>query len=83
MLFKHSNDCKVAILIVYVDDIIIIGDYEDEIVSLKGNLTSECELKDFRQMQSFLGVEVARLREEILVSQRKFLIDLLAEIGMS
>lgn len=46
MLFKHSNDCKVAILIVYVDDIIIIGDYEDEIVSLKGNLTSECELKD-------------------------------------
>lgn len=46
MFFKHSNDGKVAVLIVYVHDTIITKDYEDEIVRSKGSLASEFELMD-------------------------------------
>lgn len=83
MFFKHSNFGKVAVLIVYMDGIIINRDYKDEMVKLKGNLASEFELKDFGQMQYFLGTEVTRSRQGIVISQIKYVLDLLAETGMS
>ena len=35
MFFKHSNDGKTVVLIVYMDDIIITGDVHLEIKKLK------------------------------------------------
>ena len=37
MFYKHSNDDKIAILIVYVDDIVLTGDDYDELTKLKRN----------------------------------------------
>ena len=46
MFFNHSNEGKVAILIVYVDDIVLIGDDCNELKKLKGKLAEEFEIKD-------------------------------------
>ncbi|XP_073113603.1 uncharacterized protein [Elaeis guineensis] len=46
MMFFHHNKGKVAILIVYVDDIILTGDDLLELAHLKAQLTPSFEVKD-------------------------------------
>ena len=70
-----------AILIVYVDDIILIGDNIGEVERLKV-LATEFEVKDLGQMRYFLRMEVARSRKGISISQRKYVLDLLTETSM-
>ena len=66
----------------YVDDIIITGDDIHEIAALKQKLKEEFEVKDLGEMQYFLGMEVARSKLGIVISQRKYTLDLLKETGM-
>ena len=46
MFIKSSPKGKRAIMILYVDDIILTGDYVEEIVNLKQFLALEFEIKD-------------------------------------
>ncbi|RVW86325.1 Retrovirus-related Pol polyprotein from transposon RE1 [Vitis vinifera] len=82
MFFKQSNDGRITILIVYVDDIILTGDDTGQVERLKKVLATEFEVKDLGQMRYFLGMEVARSRKGINISQRKYVLDLLTETGM-
>ena len=59
MFFKHSSNGNVAILIVYVDDIILTSDDEVEMINLKNTLSQEFEIKDLGALRYFLGIEVA------------------------
>ncbi|RVW18491.1 Retrovirus-related Pol polyprotein from transposon RE1 [Vitis vinifera] len=45
-------------------------------------LSEEFEVKDLGNLKYFLGMEVARSRKGIVVSQRKYILDLLKETGM-
>ncbi|RVW66530.1 Retrovirus-related Pol polyprotein from transposon RE1 [Vitis vinifera] len=82
MFYKHSNEGKVAILIVYVDDIVLTGDDCNELEKLKGKLAEEFEIKDLGALKYFLGMEFARSKEGIFVNQGKYVLDLLDETGM-
>jgi hypothetical protein len=77
LFYKHS-ECRIAILAVYVDDIIITGDDEVEISRLKKSLSKEFEVKDLGQLKYFLGIEVARSPKGVVLSQRKYVLDLLS-----
>ncbi|TYK11079.1 Beta-galactosidase [Cucumis melo var. makuwa] len=79
---KASKTGKIAILIVYVDDIVLTGDDQTEISQLKQRMGDEFEIKDLGNLKYFLGMEVARSKEGISVSQRKYTLDLLTETGM-
>lgn len=59
LFVKHSLDGK-AILIVYVNDIILIGDFEEEMIKLKKFLAKEFEIKDLGVLKYFLGMEITR-----------------------
>ena len=81
---RFSNYGKITILVVYVDDIILIGD--DDIVEmdkLKKNLAKELAIKDLSVLKYFLGVDITPSKKGIVVSQRKYILDLLEETGMS
>ena len=54
-------------LIVYVGDIVIMGDNSHEIEKLKHQLREAFEVKDLRELRYFLGVEVARSKEGIFL----------------
>ncbi|XP_022893597.1 uncharacterized protein LOC111408063 [Olea europaea var. sylvestris] len=82
MFFKQSKDGAKTILIVYVDDIILTGDNTAKMEKLKKCLATEFEVKDLGQMRYFLGMEIAQSKKGISVSQRKYILDLLTEIGM-
>lgn len=61
---------------------IITGDDEGEIEELKKNLFTEFEMKDLGLLKYFLGIEGLRSVEGIFINQRKYVLDLLAEVGM-
>jgi Reverse transcriptase (RNA-dependent DNA polymerase) len=81
-LFYKKRQEKIAVLIIYVDDMIITGDDQDEIDRLEKKLFEEFEMKDLDGLKYFLGIEVARTKEGISLSQRKYVLDLLVETEM-
>ena len=83
MFIKLLGDGKITILIAYVDDIILTEDDENEMNRLKTCLIVEFEIKDLGSLRYFLGIEVARSKKGIVVSQRKYILDLLKETRMS
>ncbi|KAK0585152.1 hypothetical protein LWI29_024002 [Acer saccharum] len=81
LFFKRKGD-KITILIVYVDDMIVTGNDDLEMTALQGYLATEFEMKDLGLLRYFLGIEVARSKHGIFLSQRKYVLDLLTETGM-
>jgi hypothetical protein len=81
-LFLKHRLGKVTALIVYVDDMIVTGDDAEEISRLQEQLSTEFEMKDLGGLKYFLGIEVARSRQGIFLSQRKYVLDLLTEVGL-
>jgi hypothetical protein len=73
---------KTVTLIIYVDDMIVIGNDEEGISELQRYLASEFEMKDLGELKYFLGIEVYRSKLGIFLSQRKYVLDLLAKTGM-
>jgi hypothetical protein len=81
VFYKHQGSC-ITILAVYVDDIVITGDDAKEIKKLKKRLSRAFEVKDLGPLRYFLGIEIARSSQGIILSQRKYVLDLLSETGM-
>ena len=79
---KHTVEGRTVIIIVYVDDIILIGDHLEEISKLKSFLAHEFEIKDGGNLKYFFGMEIARSKMGTAVSQCKYVLNLLNEIGM-
>lgn len=59
-------------MIVYVDDIVIIGNNVDSINSLKKFLHTRFCIKGLDDLGYFTRVEVSRSKEEIYISQGKY-----------
>jgi hypothetical protein len=81
VFYRHAER-RITILAVYVDDIIITGDDQEEIKRLKECLSMEFEVKDLGNLKYFLGIEVARTKKGISLCQRKYTLDLLSDMGM-
>ena len=58
-------------------DIIVIGDDLKETKNLKTLLAKAFEIKDLGTLRYFMGMEMARWRQDIFVSQQKYVLDLL------
>jgi len=81
-LFLKRKGDLITCVIIYVDDIIITGSDIEEIVRLRNNLIREFEMKDLGRLKYFLGIEVLCSNKGIFISQRKYIMNLLAETGM-
>uniref|UniRef100_A0A3Q7F187 Reverse transcriptase Ty1/copia-type domain-containing protein n=1 Tax=Solanum lycopersicum TaxID=4081 RepID=A0A3Q7F187_SOLLC len=46
-------------------------------------LNTHFKIKDLGEMRYFLGLEIARSRDDIMVSQRKFALDLISDFGLA
>ena len=82
MFMKFLVKRKVAILIVYIHDIILTGADVKEMDRLKKSLASKFEIKDLRSLKYFLGMEVIHSKKGIIVPQQIYILNLLREIGM-
>lgn len=71
------------VVLVYVDDILITGDDIQLIQDTKSTLQQRFKIKDLGELRFFLGIEFARSKEGILMHQRKYTLDLIADTGLS
>ncbi|RVW61442.1 Retrovirus-related Pol polyprotein from transposon RE1 [Vitis vinifera] len=81
LFIKHSAAGGVTTFLVYVDNIIVIGNYEREKHEVKQVLATEFEIKELGKLKYFLGIEVAYSIQRIFISQQKYVTNLLAETG--
>lgn len=64
-------------MLVYVDDIIIIGNNVQDVQTLICHLSQRFYLKDLGPLAYFLGAEVISHNNGIFLNQRKYIVDLL------
>ena len=81
-MFAKANGERIAIVLVYVDDLIITGDDVEEIFRTKENLSVRFQMKELGQLKHFLGLEVDQTKEWIFLCQQKYAKDLLKKFGM-
>lgn len=69
------------IILVFVDDLLITGDDKDLIQEAKDVLHAPFKIKDLESFKYFLGIELCRSKKGILLCQRKYNLELIAELG--
>ncbi|RVX02403.1 Retrovirus-related Pol polyprotein from transposon RE1 [Vitis vinifera] len=79
---KQSPSSMCIYLVVYVDDIVITDSNQDGIQKLKQHLFTHFQTKDLEKLKYFLGIEIAQSSSGVVLSQRKYALDILEEIGM-
>ena len=77
-----SKGMVITIVVVYVDDIILTGDVAS-IQGLKSRLHKTFSIKDLGILHYFLGIEVTYTPTGIILTQKKFIKDLLDFSGIS
>jgi Reverse transcriptase (RNA-dependent DNA polymerase) len=80
MFVKTSNQ-GIVIILIYVDDLVIIGNDKVGMEHLKHHLGKEFDIKDLGNLKYFLDIEIARSRKGLFLSQRKYVLNLLKETG--
>jgi histone deacetylase 1/2 len=82
-LFYYRKGNITIFLLIYVDDIIVASSSEKATHALLADLKSEFALKDLGELHYFLGIEVKKTRDGILLSQEKYISDVLKRAGMA
>ena len=82
-LYVRENETGIVIVCIYVDDLIVGGDNEDEVEHVKTQLKQEFDMKDLGELRYFLGIEIIRTQEGIWLSQRQYALDMLSKYGMA
>ncbi|KAK4397847.1 putative mitochondrial protein [Sesamum angolense] len=71
------------ILLVYVDDMLLTGPSESQILVVKQFLDSKITIKDLWPAKYFLGLEIARLATGTSMTQHKFIRDIIQDVGLT
>ncbi|WJZ84138.1 hypothetical protein VitviT2T_003758 [Vitis vinifera] len=81
-LFTRKQGKSFTALLIYVDDILIIGNDPVSIPTTKFFLHSHFHLKDLGDLKYFLGIEVSASKNEIFISQRKHALEIIEDAGL-
>uniref|UniRef100_A0A2N9HZY2 Reverse transcriptase Ty1/copia-type domain-containing protein n=1 Tax=Fagus sylvatica TaxID=28930 RepID=A0A2N9HZY2_FAGSY len=81
LIYHHTN--YTMYFLIYVDDIIITSSQASAIDSLLHQLGSEFVVKDLGGLNYFLGIEVVPCTPGVLLSQKKYILDILTRTKMS
>jgi hypothetical protein len=82
-LYVKKTNHGIIVIIIYVDDLIIIGDNNVDIFDLKKLLKQKFEMKDLGELRYFLGIEVIQSPKGIWLLQRQYALNKLSEYGMT
>jgi histone deacetylase 1/2 len=69
-------------VLIYVDDIIVTSSSDHAISVLLQNLNENFAIKDLGDLHYFLGIEVTKTRDGMLMTHAKYAKDILKRVGM-
>lgn len=81
-LFFYNKDDVTIFVLIYVDDIIVASSAQSATTTLLQDLNKDFALKDFGDLHYFLGIEVNKVCDGIVLSQSKYASDVLKRVGM-
>ncbi|XP_071680282.1 uncharacterized protein [Lolium perenne] len=81
-LFIYYKSGIIMFVLVYVDDIIVTSSSNKAVNALLPDLSSAFALKDLGDLHFFLGIEVKKINQGIILTQEKYASDLLNRVGL-
>jgi histone deacetylase 1/2 len=81
-LFLYHKSGITLYVLIYVDDIIVTSSSDKAIGALLKDLNDDFAIKDLGDLHFFLGLEVKKTKNGLLLTQKKYARDLLEKVGM-
>jgi histone deacetylase 1/2 len=81
-LFYYNKGKHTIFVLVYVDDIIVASSSQEAVNALLADLQQEFALKDLGNLHYFLGIEVKRGKDDLLLTQERYASEVLKRSGM-
>jgi len=82
-LFVQLGPTIKVMVLVYVDDLIIVGNDGNTISHLKATLQKHFPIKDLGSLKYFLGIEMVVSPKGLFLNQRRYVLDLLKDAKMT
>ncbi|KAD7477841.1 hypothetical protein E3N88_00977 [Mikania micrantha] len=82
-LFIYSSHGTTLYMLMYVDDIVLTGNNPAAIDNIVKHLQQHFALQDLGALSYFLGIKVIPKGSHLLLSQKKYVLDLLQKAGLS
>ena len=81
---KWFGNDEFIILLLYVDDMLVVGPNKDQVQTLKAQLAKEFDMKDLGPANKILGMQILRDRKDrkIWLSQKNYLRKILQRFNM-
>ena len=85
MFFQKFSDDDFIVLLLYVDDMLIVGQNISRIISLKKQLSKSFAIKDLGLAKQILGIRIIRERDakKLWLSQEKYIEKVLQRFNMN
>lgn len=81
-VYVRRKGDDVAIITVWVDDLLLFASSDDILQSVKTQLCAEWEITDLGEPSKIIGIEITRIRDGIKISQEKYVESILKREGM-
>ncbi|GAA0149465.1 transmembrane signal receptor [Lithospermum erythrorhizon] len=82
-LFIFTRAGVRLVMLVYVDDILVTGNFSVAVDQFIRAPSSRFDTRDLRELSLFLGIDTIRQQDEsLLLSQRQYMVDLLGKANM-
>jgi histone deacetylase 1/2 len=82
-LFIYRKSHVTIFMLIYVDDIIVASSSQSATDALLRDLSKKFALKDLGDLHYFLGIEVHKVSDGIVLNQAKYAQDVLARVNMT
>jgi histone deacetylase 1/2 len=82
-LFIYRKSNVTIFMLIYVDDIIVASSSHAATNALLKDLNKEFAIKDLGDLHYFLGIEVHKVTDGLVLNQAKYAQDTLARVGMT
>ena len=82
LVAKGYSQDKPCVLAVYVDDIIIITELDEEMNAIKQQLCEGFKMKDMGKLHYLLGISVQMQDGKVMLDQKQYLINILRKFGL-
>lgn len=82
-VFTKNVGLELVIVLVYVDNLLVTGSCTTLIDKTRNDLKLNFKVKDLGELKFFLGIEFTRSKEEYVMNQLKYALELISEMGLS